>query len=127
MYRFLFIAFALIAAAATPVLGAEDHDHDSKHGGVVVEIGHHHLEVIARDGLLEVHVTGEDDKPEDVGAANASAVVLSEGKKVDVALAAAGGNLLKGTGAFRAAKGTTIVITLTMPDHAPEQVRVELD
>ena len=127
MYRFLFLAFALIAIAAAPVSGAEDHDHDSKHGGVIVESGHHHLEVIARDGLLEVHVTDEDDKPEDVGAATATAVVLSEGKKVDVALAAAGGNLFKGTGAFRAAKGTTIVITLTMPDHTPEQVRVKLD
>ena len=34
---------------------------------------------------------------------------------------------LKGTGDFNAGKGTTIVVSLTMPDHEPEQVRFKLD
>ena len=34
---------------------------------------------------------------------------------------------LKGTGSFNAGKGTTIMLSLTMPDHEPEQVRFKLD
>lgn len=127
MRRFLPIFFALLAVAVAPVRAAEDHDHASKHGGIIVESGHHHLEIVAGDGVLEIYVDGEDGKPEDVADARASAVVLSEGKKVDVPLAPDAGNLLKGTGSFKAVSGTTIVITLTMPDHAPEQTRIKLD
>lgn len=123
----------LLLAAAVPAWGGDDHDHghghhhDAKHGGVVLESGHHHLEVVARDGTLEVYVEGEDGKAEDLAGAKATAVILSEGKKFDVTLAPGDGGALKGTGAFKATKGTTFVITLTMPDHAPEQVRFKLD
>jgi hypothetical protein len=127
MHRLLSIACALLAAAAVPASGAEDHDHTGKHGGIVVESGHHHLEVVARDGVIEVYVQGEDGKPEDVAAAKATAVVLSEGKKVNVALTPDNGAALKGTGKFKAVAGTTIVVTITIPDHAPEQARVKLD
>ena len=127
MHRLFSILVAALAVAAAPALAAEDHDHSSKHGGVIAESGHHHLEIVARDGMLEIYVDGEDGKPEEVAGAKAAAVVLSEGKKVDVALAPGAGNVLKGTGSFKAGSGTTIVITLTMPDHAPEQTRIKLD
>jgi hypothetical protein len=112
---------------SAPVFAADGHSHAGKHGGKVVESGHHHLEVVARDGAIEIYVEGEDGKPEDVSAATARATVLSEGKKEDITLASDAANVLKGTGAFKAGKGTVIVVTLTMPDHEPEQVRVELD
>jgi hypothetical protein len=129
MHRLLSTILVLLIAAAVPAWGEDDHDHDhsAKHGGIVVESGHHHLEVIAKDGSLDVLVQDEDGKPEDVSAAKATAVVLSEGKKFDIALAPNNGTTLKGTAPFKAVKGTTIVITLTMPEHAPEQVRVKLD
>lgn len=113
--------------ATAPILAGEQHSHSGKHGGVVVESGHHHVEIVARDGTLEVYVEGEDGKPEDVQKAKASAAVLSEGKKVDVALTPDPSNMLKGSGLFKASKGTTIVVTLTMPGHGPEQMRVKLD
>jgi hypothetical protein len=120
-------AFALLLAALPAGAGdAHDHEHSSKFGGKVVESGHHHLEVVAKDGVLEVHVGGEDGKPEDISAAKATATVLSEGKAETIQLAPAG-EALKGTGTFKAVKGTAIVITLTMPDHKPEQARVVLD
>lgn len=127
MPRLPSLACAILFAAAVPALSAEEHDHSSKHGGVIVEAGHHHLEVVAKDGLIEVHVEGEDGMPESVSGAKATAAVLSEGKKVDVALEPSGDNVLKGSGAFKAAKGTVIVLTLTMADHEPEQVRLKLD
>lgn len=120
---------ALLCMSLAPAWAADDHDHDhaSKHGGIVVEAGHHHLEVVASDGALELHVVGEDGAPESVEGATATAAVLSQGTKTDVSLAPAGAATLKGSGAFKAGKGTVIVITLKMPDHEPEQVRLKLD
>lgn len=119
---------AAFLAAVTPAIAHEsDPHHQSQHGGVVVESGHHHLEIVAGDGVLAVHVVGEDGKPEDVTGAKASATILSEGKKTDVSLTPEANGVLKGTGAFSAAAGTTIIVTLTMPDHKPEQARIKLD
>lgn len=123
--------YAALAAAllcvSSPTLAAEEHDHNGKFGGKVVESGHHHLEIVAKDGVIEVHVAGEDGKPEDITGAKASAAILAGGKKIDVQLSPDPGNFLKGTGDFKAEKGATIVVTLTMPDHEPEQARIKLD
>ncbi len=121
------MVLAMALALTSPAVAGDDHTHVSQHGGKVVESGHHHLEVVTKDGALEVYVTGEDGKPENVKDAKAKAVVLSEGKKEDVVLTAEANNALKGLGSFKAAKGTTIVITLTMPGHDPEQARIKLD
>jgi hypothetical protein len=129
MFRQFSLAVAAAILAVTSVASADelDHDHAAQHGGVIVESGHHHLEVVAKDGSLEVYVGGEDGQPEEVKEATATATILSGGKKADIQLAPDAGNLLKGTGSFSAGKGTTIVITLTMPGHKPEQARVKLD
>jgi hypothetical protein len=114
---------------AAPAAAHEGHKHDAEasRGGMVVANGHHKLEVVAKDGTLEVFVTGEDGSPEETVGAKASAVILAKGKKTDVTLAPAEANVLRGTGDFMAGKGTTIVLTLTMPGHKPEQSRVKLD
>lgn len=121
--------FALAASVALSSAFAEEkgHSHKGEHGGKMVDSGHHHVEIVAKDGVLEVYVNGEDGKPEDVKDAKASAAVLSEGKKFDITLAPDKTNALKGTGAFKAVKGTTVVVTLTMPGHQPEQSRIKLD
>lgn len=127
MTKWTLIAVAAMLMAA-PVAAHEGHKHDAgSNGGKFVENGHHKLEVVAKDGTLEVFVTGEDGSPEETVGAKASAVILSGGKKSEVTLAPVEGNLLKGTGPFTAGKGTTIVLTLTMPGHKPEQSRVKLD
>ena len=127
MQRLPTLVFAFLVAAIVPVWADDDHHHTSEHGGIVVDAGHHHLEVLAKDGVLEVHVEGEDGKPESVAGAKATAAVLSDGKKVDVELAPSGDHTLKGSGDFKAGKGTVIVLTLRMPDHEPDQVRLKLD
>lgn len=106
---------------------AHSHDGMAKHGGIVVESGHHHLEIVTRDGLIDIYVTGEDGKSEDVAGAKATAAILSGGKKVDVELTPGAGGSLQGKGDFTAGKGTVVVISLTMPGHDVEQARVRLD
>jgi hypothetical protein len=100
---------------------------DGPHGGQLVSSGHHRLEIVAGAGSLEVYVTGEDGKPEETANARASAVVLSGGKTARIALQPAGGHALKGSTDAEIGKGATVVLTLTMPGHAPEQSRIEID
>lgn len=142
--RLIVAAFTLAALVLVPVgpsmadpghAGHEGHDdHQAQHkslaahGGVVVESSsHHHYEIVAKDGALDVYVYGEDGKPEDVSGATASASILSGGQKADVALTPGAEGQLSGTGAFKAKSGTVIVITLTMPDHEPEQARLRIE
>jgi hypothetical protein len=127
MTKWMMIAAAALLIAA-PVAAHEGHaGGESPHGGTVVENGHHKLEVVAKDGSLDVYVTGEDGKPEETAGAKASAVILAGGKKTDVTLAPAEANVLRGAGDFTVGKGTAIVLTLTMPGHKPEQSRMKLD
>lgn len=121
------LAAAFLAAVTPAFAHGTDPHHQGQHGGMVVESGHHHLEIVAGDGVLTVHVVGEDGKPEDVTGAKASATILSDGKKADVTLTPEANGVLKGTGAFSATAGATIIVTLTMPDHKPEQARIRLD
>jgi hypothetical protein len=133
MIKKIVVGIAALAMGAGIAMADEghdhgkDHDHTAKHGGVVEHTGHHHLELVAKGGTLELYITHEDGDAEDAGAAKATATVLAGGKTAQVTLSPAGGNGLKGTGDFNAGKGTTIVVSLTMPDHEPEQVRFKLD
>jgi hypothetical protein len=126
--RMLFtLAFALVVAATgTAAWTADDHTHEAKHGGVFVDNGHHHYEIVAKDGELVVYLTHEDGTAQSAAGAKATAAVLTDGKKVDVALQP-DGETLKGSGNFKSGKGTVIVLTVTMPEHEPEQVRVQLE
>ncbi len=135
MLKRLFLSLAVLAMGANLSLADEGHDHakraahdeGAKHGGVVAHSGHHHLELVAKGGTIELYITAEDGDAEDLSAAKASATVLADGKTEMVTLAPAGGNSLKGSGSFNAGKGTTVVVSLTLPGHEPEQARFKLD
>ena len=128
MLRQLLIASILGLTLTSSAQAETDHSHAAKHGGLVAPTsGHHNVELIATDGLLQVYLTDHDGGPEDAKGAKATATVLSGGKTDQITLAPESGNLLKGTGDFKAGPGTVVVITLTMPDHKPEQARVKLD
>ncbi|HRN83756.1 MAG TPA: hypothetical protein PK857_02970 [Hyphomicrobium sp.] len=134
MLKRLLLGLAAMVAASALAFAQDDHDHDGhahdhepKHGGVVVHSGHHHLELVAEDGALRLYITDQHGKPETIEGAKATATVLSEGKTEAVALAHAGENRLEGSGSFKAGKGTTVVVTLTLPDHEAEQARFRLD
>lgn len=125
MFKRLTLGLAAVVAASA--LAFAHDDHAARHGGILVHSGHYHLELVAEDGVLRLYVTDEDGKPETVEGAKATATVLSDGKTETVALAPAGESSLEGTGSFTAGKGTTVVVTLTLPDHEAEQARFRLD
>jgi FlaG/FlaF family flagellin (archaellin) len=129
MLRRLMVTATVVLASTFGALAGSNHDHDhgASHGGVLAETsGHHHLELVAADGSLQVYVTHTDGKPQDVKDAKAAATVLSQGKTERVELMPKRDNLFAGAGNFTAGAGTVVVITLTLPDHKPEQARFEL-
>jgi len=131
MIRRLTLGLAAVVLGAGLAVADEGHehahDHSAKNGGIVEHTSHHHLELVAKGGDLELYVRHEDGKEEDTTGAKATATVLADGKTEQVTLTPAGGNSLKGSGSFNAGKGTTVVVSLTMPDHEPSQVRFKLD
>ena len=127
MMKYTALILGTILSLTSPAFALGEHSHAGKHGGKVVETGHHHIEIVVKDGSLEVYLAHDDGDAEDVKDAKAKATILSEGQKHEIDLIPDPANFLKGTGSFKATKGTTIVVTLTMPDHKPEQARVRLD
>lgn len=121
------LVLSAVLALSSPTYAGDDHSHAGKHGGKIVDTGHHHMEIVAKDGSIEVHLTHEDGSAESVAEAKAKATILSEGQKHEIELRPDPTNVLKGTGTFKASKGTTIVVTLSMPGHKPEQARLKLD
>lgn len=122
MMRAFALALALLAGVALAAAHGTGKEK-SHHGGQVVTAGHDHLELVAKDGELTLYVRGEDDKPESVKGAVASATVLAAGKQVSVKLEPQGDNIMKGTGAFTVVKGMRVVVSLTMPEHKPVTAR----
>ena len=109
-----------ILTLASPAFGESEQSPAGKNGGQVVYTGHHHMEIVPRDGSLEVYLAHDDGGSEDVKDAKAT-TILSEGQKQEIDLVPDPANFLKGTGSFKAIKGTTIIVSLKMPGHKPEQ------
>ena len=99
----------------------------AKHGGKVAQTsGHHFLELVVKDGSMDLHVLHEDGEAQNVDGAKGTAVILSGGQKEQISLTPSG-SVLTGAGSFQDTPGTVVVVTLTMPKHKPEQARFVLD
>jgi hypothetical protein len=125
MIRVLAVVVAL-GAAASLAPAHEGGKHKALHGGqVVATTGDHghHLELVAKDGELTLYVRDDEDKPDTVKGAKASATVLAGGKQATVKLEPREPNILAGKGSFTVAKGTKVVVTVTLPDHRPFTAR----
>jgi hypothetical protein len=81
-------------------------------GGHIVDAGggKQHWELVARGNELALYVTDADEKAVSVEGSNAKAQVLIGGKMHNVDLKPAGGNVLRGSGPFTAAKGMRVIV-----------------
>ena len=127
MLRSVFLALLLNLSVIGAVLAAGDHHHNRKHGGTVGETsGHHDVELVTDGQSMTLYVLHDDGELEKVTNAKATATILSGGKTEKIVLMP-DGELLKGKGNVTVEKGDTIVITLTMPGHKPEQARLKVN
>jgi hypothetical protein len=104
--------FAAIAWAHGPARGPN--------GGQMQDLAGGHVEVLAEDNEIRVYLFDAADKPVAAQGVVATATVLAQGKQAVVALQAAEGNVLRGTGSFIAQPGLKVVISLTLPGQRPQ-------
>jgi hypothetical protein len=127
MLRSVFLALLLNLSVISAALAAGDHHHKGKHGGTTGQTsGHHHVELVTEGQSMTLYVLHGDGELENVADAKATATILSGGKTEKIVLMP-DGEVLKGKGNFTVEKGDTIVITLTMPGHKPEQAHLKVN
>jgi hypothetical protein len=81
-------------------------------GGHIVDAGggKQHWELVANGNELTLHVMDGEEKPINVDSGSAKGQVLVGGKTYNVEFKPAGGNTLKATGEFTAAKGMRVIV-----------------
>lgn len=127
MFRSIFLPLLLTFSMLGAAFAAGAHHYEGKHGGMMGDTnGHHQVELITEGQSMTLYVLHDDGELEDVTDAKATATVLSGGEMEKITLAPAGA-ALKGAGGLELGTGDTVVITLTMKGHKPEQARFKLD
>ena len=106
---------ALVAVG--PAFAADKHDHahehESMHGGLVVEVKDVDLELVAKPDVIQLHLR-DHGKPVDVTNGSAKLTLLSGTDKQEVELRPAG-DRLEAKGSFKVGAGTKLVAVVTLP------------
>jgi hypothetical protein len=121
MNKFIFAAvLAAPLIILQPVWAHTDESLDampSPHGGQVRAAGPYHLELVAKDGELLLHVTDHawQEMKTDGGEGKATIQQGKAGSKITVRLEPSPENLLKGGGEFQIGQETVIVVFIKLP------------
>jgi hypothetical protein len=110
----LVAVLAVVATSTAWAAGNHDHGHEHKplHGGIVVEVKDIDYELVAKDGLVQLHLR-DHGKAVDVSKATAKLTLLNGSVKQEVALTPVG-DKFEATGDFKFAIGTKIVAMVTV-------------
>lgn len=104
------LALAGAAAAHDPSVGP--------HGGVKVDAGAYHVELVPTGTRVEVHVTGAADAVVPVEGFTGTAVLLIGGKPQRIALSPAATGVMSGDAGVEVPAGVKGAVQLTAPDGA---------
>ena len=107
--------FAALALATTATaFAAEDHSHAIKplHGGTVVVVKDVEFELVAKPGVLQLHLR-DHGKPVDVSQASAKLTLLAGADKQEVELKPAG-DKLEAKGSFKLVANTKVVAIVSL-------------
>ena len=91
----------------------------SPHGGQVRAAGPYHLELIAKDGALVLHVTDHEwqEMKTDGGEGKATIQQGKAGSRITVKLEPSQQNMLTGNGEFHVTPETVIVVFVKLPEQ----------
>jgi hypothetical protein len=122
MTTFRSLAFGLLLGAALASSPASAHDPKPRHGGAIVIAGTYHVELVVKDGQVDVYLMGHDDKPVSVTGRKGVAILMAGGKSVRIPLEPVGSERLSGKAAATptAPKG---VVQITEPAGGTVQAR----
>ncbi len=119
------ILVVVLFAALTisqPVLAHTDESLDampSPHGGQVRAAGPYHLELVAKDGEIVIHVTDHVNNGVNTGGGEGKANIQQgkAGSKITVKLEPSENNMLTGRGEFQLNPETVIVVFVKLPEQ----------
>jgi hypothetical protein len=105
-----------------PVFAHTDESLDampSAHGGQVRAAGPYHLELVAKDGQLILHVTdhGNNEINTTGGEGKANIQQGKAGSKIKIKLEPSQNNILAGSGEFQINPETVIVVFVKLPEQ----------
>ena len=115
---------SLITVASMSATAAGKEDHKPKFGGVVVETKVGDLEIVAKPESIQIHIS-DHGKAVKLDGAKAKVTLLNGTEKSDADLVLAGGRL-EAKGAFKVAKGTKGIATVTLAGKPAVTARFEV-
>ena len=125
---FPLIATLMVALASPAWSSGKDghgHDHQPKHGGVVVEAAHMDWELVAQPARIVLHVSDHGKKASTAGATG-KLTLLTGKDKTEAVLKPAGDDRLEAEGPFKIGPGTKVVAAVTLAGKKPAAVRFVL-
>lgn len=99
---------------ALPNLAVSGSDQTGTHGGQIRAVGPYHLELVARDGELELYVTDQNNrnKIQTKGGSARANISNNDGNEISVDLEPVFGNLMKASGDFEITPETTVSVLI---------------
>jgi len=97
---------------------------EAPHGGQLRMAGPFHLELVAKEGELQLYVTDHMDKEIPTKGGSGKANIISEnGEKISINLAPFMGNLMKGKGDFKLTPETVVSVFVALEGYETEGAR----
>lgn len=96
MNRRCFLLATAAIFSAGKALAQHSHSHEGKHGGIVVEAGDFHAELVARNDTIDVYVRDHDDREMSLAGYKGVAIFTLAGKAQRVPLEPVEDNRLSG-------------------------------
>jgi hypothetical protein len=115
--------FGASLAFVLPSQPASAHDPKPRHGGAIVVAGNYHVELVVKDGQVDVYLTGHDDKPVTATGRKAVAILMAGGKSVRIPLEPVGSVRLSGKAADATPTSPKGVVQITEPAGGTVQAR----
>ena len=114
----------LAAVAALWATASLAHGPDKgPNGGVQVDAGNHHMELVAEDTTLAVYLYDRNDKPIDAQGAKATGIFVIDGKSQRIELKPDGVNRLAGTAPTNLPPSPKGAVQVTLPDGQSLQAK----
>ena len=123
MTTFRSLALGALLAFLLPALPASAHDHKPRHGGAIVMTATYHVELVVKDGQVDVYLTNHDDKPVAVTGRKGVAILMVGGKSVRIPLEPVGSERLSGKAAEARPTAPKGVVQITEPAGGTVQAR----
>jgi hypothetical protein len=120
---FLGACFGGSLAILLPAQPASAHDPKPRHGGAIVIAGNYHVELVVKDGQVDVYLTGHDDKPVAATGRKGVAILMAGGKSIRIPLEPAGAARLSGRVADANPTAPKGVVQITEPAGGTVQAR----